>query len=125
MTVLFESTRKFEKGLKKFSSPEKARVIDKLNQYVQLLDSNEKDFYRHAFQPRKIKLTHDNESTLFALRVTQDIRIILTVDKDPLFDQTLITLLGISRHSDLPKLFNNISESIYQSNLINENMEDL
>jgi len=62
-------------------------------------------------------LTGDDESSLYALRVNKDIRIILTVDDDPLFDQILITLLHVVRHSNLNKVFNGIAESIYQNTL--------
>ena len=117
MTIRFESTKKFEKELGKFPLKEKSRIILKLNQYSQLLETKSEDFYKHAYQPVKLKLTGDDESSLYALRVNKDIRIILTVDDDPLFDQILITLLHVVRHSNLNKVFNGIAESIYQNTL--------
>ena len=124
MTIRFESTKKFEKELGKFPSKIKSQIVLKLNQYSQLLESKPQDFYNHAYQPIQLKLTGDNESSLYALRVNKDIRIILTVDEDPLFDQILITLLHIVRHSNLNKVFNGIAESIYQNALNTSGAED-
>lgn len=119
--IRFESTKKFEKELEKFQSKEKNRIILKLNQYSQLLESDTGDFYKHAYQPVKLKLVGDNESSLYALRVGPDIRIIMTVDEDPLFDQVIITLLHVVRHSKLDKVFKGIAESIYQNALNSDN----
>jgi len=124
MTIRFESTKKFEKELGKFSSKEKRRIVQKLNQYSQLLKQKTEDFYKHAYQPMKLKLDGDNESSLYALRVYRDIRIILTVDEDPLFEQTLITLLHVVRHSELDKVFKSIAKSIYQNKLNPNNAEE-
>ncbi len=124
MTIRFESTNKFEKQLGKFPPRERTRIVQKLNQYSQLLESKAEDFYKHAYQPVKLKLAGDNESSLYALRVNQDIRIIMTVDEDPLFEQTLITLFHVVRHSELDKVFKGIAESIYQNKLILNNAEE-
>jgi mRNA-degrading endonuclease RelE of RelBE toxin-antitoxin system len=124
MTIRFESTKKFEKELGKFPREEKARIVQKLNQYSQLLEQKTGDFYKHAYQPVKLKLAGDNESSLYALRVDREIRIIMTVDEDPLFEQTLITLLHVVRHSELDKVFKGIAESIYQNKLNPNNAEE-
>ena len=117
MNLNFESTNKFEKELKQFDSVDRARIIKKLNQYSELLVADPSSFYKHAFQPIKLVLKGDNESSLYALRVSRDVRIIMTVDEDPLFDQIIITLLHVVRHSGLEKVFKGMAESIYQSQL--------
>jgi mRNA-degrading endonuclease RelE of RelBE toxin-antitoxin system len=123
MTIRFESTKKFEKELSKFPSKEKDRIALKLNKYSQFLESEPEFFYKHAYQPIKLKLADDNESSLYALRVDRDIRIIMTVDDDPLFDRTLITLLHVVRHSHLNEVFKSIAKSIYQKNLNSDGAE--
>lgn len=84
MNLIFESTNKFEKELKRFDPSEKAQIIKKLNQYCHLLTSDPNGFYKHAYQPLKLVLTGDNESSLYALKASRDVRIIMTVDEDPL-----------------------------------------
>ena len=117
MNLLFESTKRFEKELKRFDPKERTRIISKLNQYCQLLPDDTSGFFKHAYQPMKLQLKGNDESTLYALKVYKDIRIIMTVDEDPLFDQIIITLLHVIRHSGLNKVFKGMAESIYQNHL--------
>lgn len=121
MTLRFESTKKFENDLKRFPSKEKEKIVLKLNQYCQLLEDKSENFYKKAFQPAKLILSNDNESSLYALRIDQDIRIIMTVDDDPIFDQILITLLHLGKHSDLDKAYIGIAKSLYQNELLSIN----
>jgi mRNA-degrading endonuclease RelE of RelBE toxin-antitoxin system len=123
MNLNFESTNKFEKELKRFDPTVQTRIIKKLNQYCHLLPSAPSAFYKHACQPLKLALTGDNESTLYALKVSRDIRIIMMIDEDPLFDQIIITLLHVVRRSGLNKVFKGMAESIYQSHLRSLNEE--
>ncbi len=117
MSLRFESTKKFEKELSKFSAMDRKQIILKLNQYSQLLESDPGGFYKKAYQPMKLILKGNHKSSLYALRVNRDIRVLMTVDEDPLFDQVLITLLHVVRRSDLNKAFKGIAESIYQKEL--------
>ncbi len=117
MSILFESTKKFENELATFPDKEKKRIVLKLNQYTRFLESDTKEFYKHAYQPLRLHLSDEDESSLYALRVNHDIRIIMTIDEDPIFDQTLITLLRVVRHSSLDKVFKGVAESLYQRTL--------
>ena len=117
MNLRFESTKKFEKELDGFSAKDKKQIIQKLNKYSQLLESEPENFYKKAYQPMKLKLKGDSESSLYALKINLDIRLIITVDEDPLFDQTIITLLHAVRHSSIDKAFKSIAESLYQKEL--------
>ena len=117
MNILFESIKKFEKELSKFPQREKTQIILKLNQYSQLLNSDSREFYKHAYQPLKMNFVDGDESSLYVLQVSRDVRIIMTIDDDPLFDQILITLLHVVRHSNLEKVFKSIAESLYQRSL--------
>lgn len=116
MNIRFESTKKFEKELNKFPDKERGRIVQKLNQYTQLLESDVSAFYKHVYKPIKLKLV-DDESSLYVLKIGQDIRIILTVDEDPIFEQTLVTLIRIVKNSKLEKVFKGIAESLYQYEL--------
>jgi len=114
MELVFHSTDKFEKDLKRFQEKEKRKIIEKINHYT---SSGESNFYRHAYKPMKIFLKSKEESTLYVLRIDRDIRVILTYDEDPLFDQIMITLMRVIRHSQLDKAFKGIAESIYQEDI--------
>lgn len=124
MNIIFESTKKFEKELNKFPKKQKEMIILKLNQYSHLLDSRPESFYKHVHQPIKLRLVNNNEPSLYSLRINPEIRIIMTVDDDPLFDQITITLLHVVRRSELNRVYKIIAESIYQGNLLSNNKEN-
>ncbi|HIF5693432.1 hypothetical protein [Vibrio parahaemolyticus] len=115
MELLFESTKNFEKEISKFPNETKEKIIYKLNYYCSLLESDTSEFYKNVYQP--IKFKGSSESSLYTLKVDRDIRIILTVDEDPIFEQVIITLLHVVRHSSLEKTFKSIAESLYQKHL--------
>jgi mRNA-degrading endonuclease RelE of RelBE toxin-antitoxin system len=117
MDILFESTNKFEKELKKFPPKEKNLIGRKINYYCTLLRDNPEQFYKNAYKPFHIKLLNEYESSLYALKINKDIRVILTVDEDPLFEQVIFTLLHVVRHSSLEKTYRSIAESLYQRNI--------
>lgn len=115
MTLRFDSTKQFEKELEQFASEERSGIIEKLNRYCMLIESDPAEFYKKTFQPVKPELT-DDESTLYSLRVNRDTGIVMAVDEDPLFDQTIITLFHVVTPSDLEKTFKRIAKSLYQEN---------
>lgn len=117
MELLFESTDKFEKDLNKFSEREKSQIVEKLNCQCATLRNGFKDFYKLAGRPLKISLNNGFKSSLYSLKVNRDVKVILTVDDDPLFEQIIITLMRVVRHRDLKKAFRGIAESLYQKNI--------
>lgn len=117
MNLVFESTKKFEKDIAELPKREAERVISRLNQNCSLLKQEPAAFYRTVHRPIIPQLTNGMESTLYSMRVGRDIRILLTIDEDPLFDQVIVTLLRLVRHKDLEKAFKSIAESLYQSAL--------
>jgi mRNA-degrading endonuclease RelE of RelBE toxin-antitoxin system len=114
MPIEFHGTDTFEEELQKLQPKERAVVISKVNQYCATLDVDPTQFRRHAYRPLKIMLPDDVGSSLYALRVSPDLRVILTVEDDPLFGRTLVTLLRVVRHSALDKVFRGVVEGLYQ-----------
>ena len=117
MELLFESTDKFENDLNQFSDREKSQIVEKLNHRCATLKNGFTTFYRSVVRPLKIRLRNDFEASLYSLKVNRDIRIILTVDDDPLFDQIIITLMRVVRQHDLETAFRGIAESLYQKEI--------
>ena len=54
------------------------------------------------------------ESSLYVLRVSQKLRVILAVDEDPIFDQVIFTLYRVVKRDNLDKEYQGIAESLYQ-----------
>ena len=118
MNVLFQATKKFEKDLRDLPADDAQRVISQLNKNCSLLKQDPTAFYRTVNKPLIVKLKEGMDSTLYSMRAGRDLRILLAVDDDPLFDQTIFTLLRVIQHKDLSKAYKGIAESLYQSTLI-------
>ncbi|MBC1258555.1 hypothetical protein GNE54_24370, partial [Trichormus variabilis V5] len=79
MEILIESTKEFEHDLNKFNNKEKFKIVKKLNRYVELLSKNKKLLENQAFRLKDIKLDADYESSLYALIIDKDVRLIITI----------------------------------------------
>ncbi|MCC5660483.1 hypothetical protein LC608_26595 [Nostoc sp. XA010] len=120
--VLIESIRSFEKDLGRLSEDEKAAAIQKINDCASLFPTQKADVYRKL---RRLPLPSDingYESSLYTLRVSQKLRVILTVDEDPIFGQVIFTLFRVVKHDELDKAYKGVAESLYQG-LLHQNQE--
>ncbi|WP_414576355.1 hypothetical protein [Anabaena sp. CCY 9402-a] len=114
MEILIESTKDFEQDLDRFKNKEKFKIIKKLNRYVEILSKNKKILETQAFKLKEIKLSDDYDSSLYALIIDKDIRLILTIDDDPIFNTTVITLFRVVNTEDAAIAYTAIAESLYQ-----------
>lgn len=117
MDILFESTKKFEKDLKKLTPKEKEEVVTKINLVGQhYLTSNSSTEHVHVYRPSK-KALEEDDKTLFIMRVSDALRLLFTIDEDPLFDQMIITLFRIVTLDRYEKALEELSESLYEHDL--------
>lgn len=117
MELLYKSTRRFEKELSRLDGKERARVVKAVNAYGQALRMDPKCRYPHIYRLHTPVLKNGLESTLYTLRVGKDLRVILTTDEDPLFEQTIIALHSVVRHDEIDRAYRGIAESLYQIQL--------
>jgi hypothetical protein len=120
--VLIESTRGFEKDLAKLNEDEKATAIQKINDCASLFPTQKADVYRKLRRLRLLSDLNGYESSLYTLRVSQKLRVILAVDEDPIFGQVIFTLFRVVKHDDLDKAYQGVAESLYQE-LLHHNRE--
>ena len=114
MELQFDITRRFDKDLKRLTPKDQSRVALSIDKYVAIFDIERGDPTRHIYQPHRILLPEGLDSSLYVLRATEQIRVILTIEDDPLFGQTIVTLIRVVKHDDLDRAFNSIAESLYQ-----------
>lgn len=122
MDVLIESTKRFEKDIAKLSEPEKAATIKKINFCASLFPTQKANVYR---QLRRLPLPSNlngYESSLYTLRVSQTLRVILAVDEDPIFGQVIFTLFRVVTQDELERAYQGIAESLYQD-MLHHNLE--
>ncbi len=114
MDVLIESTRSFEKDLGKLSKEEKDAAIKKINDCASLFPTQKADVFRELYRLPLASELNGYEASLYTLKVSQELRVIVAVDEDPIFDQGIFTLFRAVKHSDLDKAYKDVAESLYQ-----------
>lgn len=123
MDILIESTRQFEKDMSNLTNKERLYVVNQINDYVNSFSEHKKVLYQKL---RRIPLNIPNldkyDSSLYTMRIGKDLRIIITIDEDPIFEQIIFTLFRVVKFKDLRKAYLGIAESLYQD-LKRENKE--
>jgi hypothetical protein len=120
----FEITRRFEKDLDRLSLADQARVAASIDRYAASFDPEAGDPSGHVYRSREVLLPQGMQSTLYVLRATRDIRAILAIDEDPLFDRKLVTLFRAVKHSEIERAFRSIAESLYQHLSVSQKRRD-
>lgn len=114
MELQFDITRRFEKELKKLSKEDQRRIAVSLDRHAASFDPDHGAATMHIYQPHKLVLPEGMDSSLYILRATDKLRVILTVENDPLFGRKTITLIRVVSHDELDRAYNSIAESLYQ-----------
>jgi hypothetical protein len=114
MDIVIESTKSFEKNLAQLSESDKTAVVQNINNCAQLFTTQRTDVYRRLKRLRLPLDLNGYESSLYVLRVSQKLRVILAVDEDPIFDQVIFTLYRVVKRDNLDKEYQGIAESLYQ-----------
>jgi len=114
MDVQINITKDFDKDLKKISASNNQAISLKINYLIELLRADQK-IGRQLYRLHKIPQVGDLDSSIYLYKINRNIRIILTFEDDPLFDQKIITLLRAVHHDKLENTLQGLQEAIYQS----------
>jgi len=114
MDVLIESARSFEQDLDRLSDDEKAVAIKTINDCASLFLTHKTDIYRKLRRLPLLAGLNGYDSSLYTLKISQNLRVILTVDEDPIFGQVIFTLFRVVTPDNLGKAYQGIAESLYQ-----------
>jgi hypothetical protein len=72
--------------------------------YCSLLPNDRAGFFKHATRPVVPVLRSKLQSSLYSIRAARDIRVLATIDDDPLFDRIIVTLLRVVRKKNIDKV---------------------
>ncbi len=122
MDVLIESTNRFEKDIASLSEDDKAAVIKKINDCASLFPTQKADVYRKLRSLPLPSALNGYTSSLYTLKISVKLRVILAVDEDPIFGQVIFTLFRVVKHDELDKAYQGVAESLYQE-LLHHNRE--
>lgn len=118
MDIEFRSDKKFEKDMDKLEKKYREKVVKDINKIAKYAEMNRLDsIYKELHKVSNFSFLDDDNSSLYLYRVSNDLRIILLFDEDPLFDQVIVTLLRVVLRKDAEKTFKSIGESLYQKNI--------
>ncbi|MDB9495694.1 hypothetical protein PN441_19925 [Spirulina major CS-329] len=114
MDVVIESTRSFEQDLDQLSTDKKAIAVQKINDCATLFPTQKGSVYQKLRRPLLISGLNEYESSLYTLRISKDLRVILAVDEDPIFGQAIFTLFRVVNCDEINQAYQGIAASLYQ-----------
>jgi mRNA-degrading endonuclease RelE of RelBE toxin-antitoxin system len=115
--VIIETTESFIQDLNNFPLAEQEQVNNKLQAIASLIEEENLEELVQLFNKIEgIKLTNYS-SSLYQLKVSSNIRILLFFEEDPLFDRKIITLLHVFYRQDMKKAIANFVKSFYQNEI--------
>ena len=80
-----------------------------------MLRDNRRAFFARVQRPPSVQLKGGFTSSLYSLRADRDVRIIMAVDDDPVFAQTMVTLFRVVPHGELEQSFRSIARMLYRN----------
>jgi mRNA-degrading endonuclease RelE of RelBE toxin-antitoxin system len=117
IAITEQTTPEFRNDLNRLSSEDRARVAVALRRSYDLLRNNRGSFFARAKRPQSIQLKGGFSSSLYSLRVGQDIRLIAAVDEDPVFAQMLITLFRAVHRNELDRAYRSVASGLYRNRI--------
>ena len=116
--IEFRSTESFEQDLQRLTADERGRVIDAINSKARLLVVDPEGAAKEFARPFRILLQGGLESSLSEAKVGRDLRVLLTVDEDPIFGQVILTLLRVVRRGEMKRAFNDALQLLYPEQVL-------
>ena len=114
MEIIIESTQRFETSIAQLDQECKQSVIEKINDCTQQFSKDKMPVYNNLEQLKFLSLPNNYQSSLYTLRVSPNLKVILTIDEDPIFSQTIFTLFDVVDSQDLEKAQVEIASDLYR-----------
>jgi hypothetical protein len=112
--ILIESTTNFEQNINDLELQDRQAVIEKINYCAELFPKDKNTVYRKMEKLFLDDSLNGYTSSLYTLQVSQNRIVILTIDEDPIFEQTIFTLFRVVGDSDLDRAYKDVAESLYR-----------
>lgn len=78
-----------------------------------MLQGDRRAFFATVQRPHSVTPKDGFTSSLYSLRAGRGTRVIMAVDDDPVFGQTMITLFQVVPHGELELSFHSIARMLY------------
>ena len=113
--------RRANKYLNKLGKNEKTKLMVLINSKIQ--DFIKKKDRRYIYQEKYFSKLGKFDSTIYYLKISNDSMAIISIDEDPIFEETTVTIYTICKHDKLRSEIQSIMESLYQK-MINDDVYD-
>lgn len=120
MDILIESTKRFESDIQNLTERERDAVTKEINRCAEFFETRPDAFYHKLHRSYPLLGTLGAESSLYKLKASLNLRVILAVDNDPIFEQIIITLFRVVKRGDFEKAYEGVAESLYQDFINNK-----
>ncbi|MFZ2725782.1 MAG: hypothetical protein WAX77_06010 [Methylococcaceae bacterium] len=132
MNTVIESTNRFEKEIDSLNDADKKATIDMINHCAECFENRKINSYRQELKRKLSRMAKSNlvlpndygKSSLYVLKINRNLRAILAIDEDPIFEQVIFTLFRVVKVDEIEKAYKGVAESLYQ-NFINTHTETL
>ncbi len=114
MEIIIESTQRFETNLAQLNQTSKKSVVEQINDCTQQFSKDKMSVYNNLNQLKSLALPNNYQSSLYTLKISPNLRVILTIDEDPIFSQTIFTLFDIVEPQDLEQSHKEIAAYLYR-----------
>lgn len=115
--IVVEVTDSFERDLKNLDPQKQKKINNKIESIIKLLQNDDLSSLHHYLNKVRIISLPKYTSSMYSLRASSDLRVLLFIEDDPIFNQKVLTLLCVSQHKDMNKAIKSLAESYYQQKL--------
>jgi hypothetical protein len=112
LELVFHETDTFISDFQALTSDQLAQVATEVNDCCQLLLYDPMEFRRRVEHVRP-QLAEGLDATLVVLTVSDGLKVIFTVDEDPVFEQLTSTLLRVVPEHELAKATDDLTRALY------------
>jgi hypothetical protein len=119
--IVEQTTAEFRHDREQLSTTVRKRLRDALDRSYAILREDPRGFFSKLQRPLQIHLKGGLTSSLCSMRLDRDFRIILAVDDDPVFGQTLVTLFRVVAHDQLEPAYRSLAQALYRDQLVRRN----
>ena len=117
MNLVVKRTDAFTKDLKRLAPADQAKIEAAVSRLGPLFVSDKPSFYQRVNRPLTPFLRGGFQSSLYVARAGPKLRVILAADDDPLFGQSIITLIAVASHEDLRRMYERAAKWLYSNQL--------
>lgn len=112
--ILIESTEGFETDLLSLTETDRSMAVQEINICVGQLKRGRENLYDQLATLSLGSELTDYDSSLYVFSISQQLRVILSIDEDPIFDQVIVTLYRVVGSDEVEQAYQDVATVLYQ-----------